>query len=377
MIQKKYILAERDQSVVNRYILRKGGTLEWREVQKSLVEQCIGMIGKPLPEIRDDDILKVRDMIIGSKYRPNYQRQLIKALRNFFLWYQTHSDNKFLDIEGIKLPRGQWKTKNPSDMLTPQDIEAILHACKNPRDRCFIAMLWDGSNRPIELLNLSWKDLKADNYGYHFTTSAKTGKERHIRLTISIPYIEEWKRNYPGEPAGDAPVFVTVHKVGGGYERWNRGAAQAMIKELRKDISLKRMKNKMKLSIFRPSRITHDVKSGYDMPYIMKKNWGTLKTAMIDLYTNVDADYVDQIALRHAGMVRVDKLKEEPYKLKVPECPVCHTLNPIGSLFCARCSEPITDETRTTRDQIRQVVRQNPEKILEELQRLYSEKKIT
>lgn len=339
MLKRKYPLSKKDQVVLDRFILRTGGTPAWRTVQASLIEQCLGIIGKPLPEITTDDLLKVRDTVTASDYRPNYQRRLILSLRRFFLWYGKGAGLDLEEIKSIKLPKGQWKTKKPEDMLTPADVETVLKAVKNARDRAFLAMLWDGSNRPVELLTLNWEDIGADQYGYFFKTSAKTGKERHIRLTISIPYLEAWKRDYPGEPAGQNPVFVTVHKVNGKNIRWTRDAASALMKELRRATGMK----KLKLSIFRPSRITHDVKAGYDMPYIMKKNWGSLKTNMIDLYTNIDSDYVDQVALRQAGMARVEEMKDkEQYKLEVPECPGCHTLNVMGSQFCSRCLTPLT-----------------------------------
>jgi ribosomal protein L37AE/L43A len=197
-------------------------------------------------------------------------------------------------------------------------------------------MLWDGSNRPIELLSLNWQDLKSDEYGYSFKTSAKTGKERHIRLTISIPYLEAWRRDYPGNAKGENPVFVSVKRP---HAKWTMMAAKAMIKELRKITGLENLK----LSIFRPSRITHDVKSGYDLPFLMMKNWGNMKTPMIDLYTNIGMDYIDQTALRKAGMERVEKAKEtEQYQIEVPICPICHTLNISGSLFCSTCRTPLT-----------------------------------
>jgi integrase/ribosomal protein L40E len=367
MNQKIYNLEPEDQLIVDRYILRKGGSPAWKTVQKSQTEQCIGMIGKPLSEIAGDDIFTVRDLITGSKYKPNYQRQLVKALRNFFLWYGKQTGADFTDIEGIKLPKAQWKTKNPEDMLSPHDIETILKACKNQRDRCFIAMMWDGSNRSIELLSLNWEDLKSDQYGYYFKTSAKTGKERQIRLTISIPYIDEWKRYYPGETAGDNPVFVTIHKVKGEYPRWNRIAAQATMKELKKDTGFKNLK----LSIFRPSRITDDVKNGYDLAFVMKKNWGNLKTNMIDLYTNLDADFVDQETLRKAGMARIETLKEkDQHMIEVPVCARCGTMNTLGSSFCSKCSGALTDQAH-------EQVQSDEQRLFEQFKKFMAEQKLS
>jgi integrase len=345
MAQKRYTQSPADNTQVDRYVIRAGGTDAWKGSHKSLIEQVIGMIDKPLSNIIVDDVFSIRDKILNSKYRDNYKRRLIFAMKKFFIWYGKQNGIDVHELETIKIPPGQWKTKSPKDMLSTQDIETILKACRNTRDRCFVAMLWDGSNRPIELLRLKWEDIIQDEYGYSFKTDAKTKKERHIRLTMSIPYLDEWRRNYPGEATGSNPVFVTIRKVGAKkeYRQWDIDAAQFMILNLKKETGLKNLKP----SMFRPSRITHDVKAGYDLPYIMKKNWGHLKSPMIDLYTNVDAAYIDQIALRQAGMTRQETMKEqEQHKIEPPVCKQCGTLNTLGSAFCSRCMSPLTEKAK-------------------------------
>jgi integrase len=349
MAQKRYTNTHGDNTQIDRYVIRAGGTDAWKGSHKSLIEQVIGMINKPLSGITVDDIFKIRDKILNSKYRDNYKRRLIFAMKKFFIWYGKQHKIDFTELETIKIPPGQWKTKTPGDMLSTENIETILKACRNTRDRCFVAMLWDGSNRPIELLRLTWQDILQDEYGYSFTTDAKTKKERHIRLTMSIPYLDEWRRNYPGEAKGGKPVFITIRKVGPDkeYRQWDIDAAQFMIKTLREATGLKNLKP----SMFRPSRITHDVKAGYDLPYIMKKNWGHLKTPMIDLYTNIDASYIDQVALRQAGMTRRETVKEqEQHKIEPPVCKQCGSLNTLGSQFCSRCQSPLTEEAQTKID---------------------------
>jgi hypothetical protein len=101
-----------------------------------------------------------------------------------------------------------------------------------------------------------------------------------------------------------------------------------MIKLLRRNTGIR----KLKAIIFRPSKITHDVASGVELPYIMKNNWGLLRTKMIDVYTNLDAGYMDEIALRNAGMERKTDLKDKKqYKIEPPVCPICHKVNLLGS----------------------------------------------
>lgn len=352
MALKKYDVADKEQAIINEFILRTGGSPASREVIRSVLHLCIGHINKPISRITDIDVLKERDVIMDSTYKVSYKRKTIFNMRRFFLWYWQKNKVKRMDINGITLPKEEWKSKKPDDMLTPQDIEKVLKACHNARDRFFIAALWDGSNRPVELLLLKWQDLVVDEFGYSFKTSAKTGKERHIRLTISIPYLEAWKREYPGEPTGENPVFVSLRRIRGPdnawiHKPWKMISVKFMFKTIREETGI----TNFKPGTVRPSRITDDVKNNYPESYLKMKNWGNLKSPMLDKYTNLRPDYVDGIALSKAGMQKKDPVKQEKgFEITVPTCPVCQTLNVPGSMFCAMCKKPLTETARAQQE---------------------------
>jgi hypothetical protein len=112
---------------------------------------------------------------------------------------------------------------------------------------------------------------------------------------------------------------------------------QRMIKILKQITGIQ----KLKASIFRPTKITHDVASGVERPYVMKKNWGSLRTRIIDVYTNLDAGYRHEVALRSAVMERTIGFKEKKiFRLDPPTCPVCHKVNLLGSRFCSDFRHP-------------------------------------
>jgi integrase/ribosomal protein L37AE/L43A len=338
MPQRKYALKPSEQDIINEYVLRIGGSPESREVHRSLLELVIGDMNTPIRKVTDIDVLQERDRIMQSKYSTEYKRKLIFNLRRFFLWYWEKNGISKNDISGVVLPKPEWKSKTADDMVTPEQIETVLKACHNARDRCFIAMLWDGSNRPVELLLLSWKDLKVDEHGYSFTTAAKTGMKRHIRLTTSQPYIESWKREYPGDACGDNPVFVSLRRITGVHKAWTMDSVQEMFSSMREETGIKAFKP----GSIRPSRITDDVKNNYPESYLKMKNWGNLKSPMLDKYTNLRPDYVDGIALEKAGIKRDATTQVKRYKIEVPTCPSCQTLNVPGSMFCAKCHAPMT-----------------------------------
>lgn len=175
-------------------------------------------------------------------------------------------------------------------------------------------------------------------------------------------YLEKWKAVHP-DPSRNQYVFCTINATEKGVRPLTIDNVQRMMKLLRRDTGI----SKLKASIFRPSRITADVSSGVELPYIMKKNWGHLKTKMIDVYTNLDENYMDDVALRHANMKTKEELQSRKiYKVEPPVCPVCKNLNLIGSHFCSKCMSPLTEEGMKRKLTIEDMVTEMYQKFQEE-----------
>lgn len=322
----------------------RGISDQWRKNTENLISRFISYLENPPENTTTKDISRAMGKIRKSGYKENYKRQLINSGKSFSLWLAKNNPRiDKSEIELIELPKLRWKTKRPEDMLTPDELSIIIQSVKSPRDKCLIAMLYDGSNRPIELLRLRWQDITFDEHGAYFITDAKTDKERRIRLTnISLGYLDQWKKHHP-DPSKNQYVFCTINATEKGIRPLTIDNVQRMMKLIRRDTGIK----KVKASIFRPSRITADVASGVELPYVMKKNWGSLRTKMIDVYTNLDSSYMDDTALRHAGMERKkDEVKKNIYKVEPPVCPACQTVNLIGSQFCTKCLGPLNEQAR-------------------------------
>ncbi len=290
--------------------------------------------GITLIDCNTSHILQVVTAIKKQGYSDNYQRLLVSLLKWFAGFLGPGIDmNK---IRSIDLPKLQWKSKRPEDMLSKEEVMRVLAACDNSRDRCLISMIYDGSNRIVEPLSLDWKDLMHDDMGYYIDTKAKTGRQRKIRYTSSIPHIEQWQKDYPGKAEGSNPVFISLHEP---RNRMTKGAFDKRIKEIKEKTGIQ----KLKPGIMRSTRITHDVAAGQDVQYIMLKNWGNLKTSMLDKYTNLSGDYIDSKAMEYAGLKIVDKAKVvDP--MQPVQCPKCFTINEPGNKHCRECGKALTKE---------------------------------
>jgi len=327
-------------------------TRAWSLVQ---VAKALHAFGSKLDTLETDEVFRLITTLRGNGFSKNYLNDQIKAFKRFLLWriengVTTLNEKK---IRAIKAPGMDWSTKKPSDMLTKEEVLQVITACTNSRDRAIISMLYDGSLRPVDLRELTWESVTFDEYGVLIRTSAKTGKERAIRLTFSAPYFAQWKSDYPGNPEGINPVFLShrIYKAAGGeHVPLEMDAIVRLIRGLRKKTGIERLQP----SIFRPSRITHDVQDGYDSSYLMLKNWGTLKTPMLQVYAKPGEDYITRYALEKAGIKIPTKSRERSKALDPITCPQCSTLNPPGKRFCGQCGRSLTEDAKMQVDEISQ-----------------------
>jgi len=338
-------------------------TRAWSLIQ---VAKALHTFGSKLDNLETDEVLRLIIYLRGNGYSKNYLNDQIKTIKRFLLWriengVTTLNEKK---IRAIKSPGMDWSTKKPSDMLTKEEVLQIINACTNSRDRAIISMLYDGSLRPVDLRELTWEKVTFDEYGVLIRSSAKTGKERVIRLTFSVPYFSQWKSDYPGNPEGPLPVFVshnTFKAAGGEHISLEMEAITRLIRGLRQKTGIQ----KLQPSIFRPSRITHDVMDGYDSSYLMLKNWGTLKTPMLQVYAKPGEDYITRYALEKAGIKIPAKTRERSKALDPITCPRCETLNPPGKKFCGQCGFTLTEEAKIqvtdSAETIRQLLIKNPQ----------------
>ena len=128
-------------------------------------------------------------------------------------------------VKKIKLhfPAKLKKLPNEGDLLTSDEIHKIINACKNSRDRAFIATLAESGCRIGELGNMQIKHLVFDNYGAVLNVTGKTGP-RNVRVISATSYLATWRSDHPLKNNREAALWVNLigeHKLVG-YSRWRK-----------------------------------------------------------------------------------------------------------------------------------------------------------
>ncbi|HDS63163.1 MAG TPA: integrase, partial [Methanofollis liminatans] len=153
----------------------------------------------------------------GGTLSPDTQRDYITFLKRFYLWMieEGYIDLPANKIAKIKVPAAKRMTKTAEQMLTEDEIRAMIHSCANGtaiRDRALISVLYESAMRIHEVAALKWSDVQFDTHFVKINTAGKTGTPRYIPLTASRGYLAEWRGAYPGDATGESHVFITNRK---------------------------------------------------------------------------------------------------------------------------------------------------------------------
>ena len=109
-------------------------------------------------------------------YKQNTLKDHLTLLKRFSRWLREmgYSNVPADKIEGIRAPKADRMT-NDGQMLTEDEVRAIIDACQTSRDRAIIATLYEGGFRVQELGTLTWAQVKFNDYGTVVNVDEKTG----------------------------------------------------------------------------------------------------------------------------------------------------------------------------------------------------------
>lgn len=292
----------------------------------------------------------------GTPYKQNTRHDYIKALKSFVLWLidNGYSTIKREKVKAIQIPHVDHSTTAPDALLTADEIQRILAACRSPRDRAIVAVLYETGGRIGEIARLRWCDVVFDEYGVRVHIhDTKKNRIRYARCTWAREMLAAWKNVYPLEAVPDSLVFLSSRKDAMNYDQIRRRLVMAA----RRAGVTKRIHT----HLFRKSRITHMIQQNFQESIIKQMMWGNLNTQEFRTYAvlceaDIDAEILDKAGIRRKAD-RVDPLAPRP-------CPQCHTVGGPGSRFCSACGQALTAEDATKLADAKQTIWGAPDMLI-------------
>ncbi len=113
------------------------------------------------------------------------------TLKKFFRWLRHYEDGYPPEVKWIRTTIQKNRTKLPEELLTPEEVQAMVTAATTVRDKALIASLYESGCRISEILNLQIRQIQEHPHGFQIMVKGKKGP-RQLLLIACAPYIAAW-----------------------------------------------------------------------------------------------------------------------------------------------------------------------------------------
>lgn len=307
---------------------------------------------KPFDEMTKEDVqqlvLAVRELRKRNG-EPISERTVLDhltAIKTFWKWLKG-TDNEFPpEVKWIRASR-KGSSKLPEELPNSDDVDRLMNAASNARDKALISVLYDSGCRIGELLTLRIKNVQFDEYGGVLLVSGKTG-QRRVRIIHSVPKLQTWLEQHPVRNEPEAWVFCSLSNRKRGaqlkYEPVSRG--------LRKLKQRAGVTKKINPHAFRHARATLLAQHLTDAQLKQHFGWRA-DSRMASVYIHLSGRDLDPTLARLAGL-NVQQPINGVESVRI--CENCKTVNAHDSLRCTQCFRPFITTEEDEKKKIAKVV---------------------
>ncbi|MBV6441586.1 MAG: IS91 family transposase ISTha3 [Saprospiraceae bacterium] len=205
----------------------------------------------------------------------SHQGQVMSAVKMFYAAVLEQEDK----VKGLFQPKKAQKLPN---VLTEEEVSALLKAVDNPKHRCLLMLIYSGGLRLGEVINLRLPDLQPEQNRL-FVRAGKGNKDRCTILSEKAwQYLKTYIEVYqPTE-------WVFEGATGGQY-------GERSVQEIFTRAKMRSMINPdATVHTLRHSFATHLLEKGVDLRYIQEL-LGHASTKTTEIYTHITKKGWDKI----------------------------------------------------------------------------------
>lgn len=226
-----------------------------------------------------------------------------------------------------KTPRSYDPTPNPAEIVTWDEVEAMIDVARNPRDAAMVALMMDAGPRGGEFYDLRKKDLTDAEHGLQVWVDGKTG-QRSVTLIPSVPQVRRWLSDHPGE---------TDDYLWSGLTSSERISRQRVYQILRKLAERADVTKDVTPTAFRKANATWLAKTGANAALIERRQGRTTGSKAVARYIAEFGEQTEQSA--YAQLHGRDVEHNDPERRDVVYCPRCEKENPPTEDLCMWCGQ--------------------------------------
>jgi len=210
--------------------------------------------------------------------KPSTVARNLATLKGWFIWQKASGLRIDDPSQNLLSPQ---KAKYLPQILTPSEIELLLQAGKNLRERLIIELLYGAGLRVSELVNLNWSDINLSQS--NIKCFGKGSKERivpigKLALKAILQYRDEMSKLWGNKTSFNCPVFINRRG-----QRLSRLVVWQIVKRLARDAKLHKKPTPHTL---RHSFATHLLENGADLR-VVQELLGHANIITTQLYTHL------------------------------------------------------------------------------------------
>ena len=288
---------------------------------------------KPFEEMTKQD-LAVFVEGLNKTIGPSTTQAIKIQIKRFFKF--VYKTDEYPDVvKWISTRRSQRHNEPGKKIITLEERKAILSTCENQRDRALLQFLDNTGCRAEEMLLTTIGDVDAEEHGRFMTITLGRGKtgRRRIVITDGISDIQLWINMHPLKNEPNAALFISL-SYRNKFKPLQPSGLNEIIWRLSGNAGIKRS---IHPHLFRHTRATICGKIRKWNEARMRVFFGWAKNSnMPSVYTHMNDEDVNELALLEAGIIKRTGAEEE--ELKDKECPRCAKKNPFDAKYCNWCS---------------------------------------
>ena len=262
-------------------------------------------------------------------------------LKKFYKWlYGVKKKGVYPPIvENVETTLGESDRKLPSDLLTDEEIEMMVRAADNPRDKALLLSMYETGARIGEMLNVRIKHIVFNDFGAYIMLNGKTGMRR-VAVIMSSPALATFIDMHPKKDDPDSLLFLTKmnrNKIKG-YEPLSYAGARKVLRVLAERAGIKKH---IHPHLLRHTSATRAAKFLTEAQ--MKEYYGwTRGSDMPSVYVHLSGRDTEEAIKRMHGIANEG---EKTTKATIKICQRCKIKNSFGSKFCNSCGYPLDLQT--------------------------------
>lgn len=165
--------------------------------------------------MRPEDIERIMGIINHNNYSPDTVEDYKSTLKVYYRFVFGLGKNDPAPETVRWIPRKKPESKlTREEIVTPEQVDAMIRICNNPRDKCLIGLLGECGLRPGEARSICIGDItKKQNAAgieyYKIHVTGKTG-QGDVFLMTNAGHLSKWLNEHKHNTDKNAPLFCNL-----------------------------------------------------------------------------------------------------------------------------------------------------------------------